>query len=183
MPIISIIIANYNYGRFLESAIQSVISQDGWDKCELIIVDGGSKDNSISVIRKYANYISWWVSESDNGQSDAFNKGFNRACVKFLVWLNADDIFTRGAIRTILNEINSHPDCEWFIGSTVYTDEKLRITDCFCAHSFSTLRVRFGDMSVGGPSSFFAKRLWGEAGKIDESLHYKMDTDLWYRFY
>ena len=109
-PLLSIVIANYNYGRFLEEAIQSVITQEGFDQCELIVVDGGSTDNSVEVIKKYSDKISWWCSEPDGGQSSAFNKGFRRASGRFLTWLNADDIFLPGALSAIMYEIRQHPE-------------------------------------------------------------------------
>ena len=96
-PLLSIVIANYNYGRFLEEAIQSVLSQSCNDY-ELIIVDGGSTDNSVEIIKKYEDKIAWWVSEKDKGQSDAFNKGFAHAKGKYLTWLNADDILFQSII-------------------------------------------------------------------------------------
>ena len=122
-PIISIVIANYNFGRFLADAIESVLAQDMGDDVELIICDGGSTDNSIEVIKKYEDKIAWWVSENDGGQSAAFNKGFAHAHGRFLTWLNADDILTRGALRAIANEIHKNPSCEWFVGSSVHSSE------------------------------------------------------------
>ena len=99
--LLSIVIANYNYGRYLEDAILSVVSQGVGDKVELIVCDGGSTDNSIEVIRKYADKISWWCSEKDGGQSAAFNKGFMHARGKYLSWLNADDVIPKGSLRKI----------------------------------------------------------------------------------
>lgn len=183
IPKLSIVIANYNYGRFLEEAIQSVITQDGFDECELIVVDGGSTDGSVEIIKKYVGKITWWCSEKDNGQSDAFNKGFAHARGEFLTWLNADDIFTRGALHAILNLMARHPHKEWFTGSSLYTDENLIVTKCFCAHRFSILRAKFDTIYVGGPSSFFTKRMLDAVGGIDEELHYCMDNDLWHKFY
>ena len=208
-PFLSIVIANYNFGRFLEKAIQSVITQDMREQVELIISDAASTDNSVDIIKKYAaglppntplqdwirqsadyqvpqssnQLITWWCSEKDGGQSAAFNKGFAHARGRFLTWLNADDVFTPGALKSIAKAIQRNPGCEWFIGSSVWTDAELRIHRCFCAHRFSVLRAKHGMLSVGGPSSFFTKRLLDEAGGFDEGLHYKMDTDLWNRFY
>lgn len=207
-PLFSIVIANYNYGRFLEDAILSVIAQDMGDRVELIICDAASTDNSVEIIMKYANglppntlyeewegrnnslltthntqLITWWCTEKDDGQSAAFNKGFAHARGRFLTWLNADDIFTCGALNAIAREIEEHPSSEWFIGSSLYANVGLRITRCFCAHRFSVLRARWGFLSAGGPSSFFTRRLLDAAGGVDESLHYLMDTDLWYKFY
>ena len=206
-PIFSVVIANYNYGRFLEDTIRSVIAQNMGDQVELIICDAASTDNSVDIIKKHAGglppniarsewndqnfklrasdpqLISWWCSEPDGGQSAAFNKGFAHARGRFLTWLNADDIFTHGALKAIAREIEKHPTCEWFIGSSLYADADLKVTHCFCAHRFSVLRAKWGFLSAGGPSSFFTKRLLDAVGGIDESLHYVMDTDLWYKFY
>lgn len=182
-PLFSIVIANYNFGRFLEDAIQSVITQRMGNQVELIICDAASTDNSVEIIKKYADNIAWWCSEKDGGQSAAFNKGFSHARGRFLTWLNADDIFTSGALKSIACVISKYPTCEWFVGSCVWTDAELNIKRCFCAHRFSWLRAKHGLLSVGGPSSFFTKRLLDEVGGFDESLHYMMDTDLWYKFY
>lgn len=181
-PLFSIVIANYNYGRFLEAAIQSVLSQSCQD-FELIVVDGGSTDNSVEVIKKYADRIAWWVSTRDGGQSDAFNKGFSHAQGKFLTWLNADDILMPGALNAIKDKIIKHPNSKWFVGSSLYVDKQLHITKWFCNHRFSIIRARYGFLTCGGPSSFFAKELLEKVGGIDEKLHFLMDIDLWYKFY
>lgn len=205
-PLFSIVIANYNFGRFLGEAIESVIQQGLGREVELIICDAASPDESVDVIRRYANGlppntdlsqwlkqqgkvgdgnypISWWCSEKDGGQSAAFNKGFSHAKGQLLTWLNADDVLTSGALKSIVKLYKRYPQCEWFIGSSLYADADLRITRCFCAHRFSKLRARWGFLSAGGPSSFFTKRLLDSVGGIDEELHYVMDTDLWHKFY
>lgn len=203
----SIVIANYNYGRFLEDAIKSVIAQGMGDQVELIICDAASTDNSVDVIRKYANglppnilrsewqgsnsqlatpnskLISWWCSEKDGGQSAAFNKGFAHARGKYLTWLNADDVFFPGALKSISKVIERYPDGEWFVGSTAWVDKNLRIKHVFTAHRFSVLRGHFACATACGPSSFFTKRLLDSAGGIDETMHYAMDIDLWHKFF
>lgn len=182
-PLLSIVIANYNYGRFLEDSILSVVSQEGFNRCELIVVDGGSSDNSVDIIRKYADRISWWISENDRGQSDAFNKGFAHARGRFFTWLNADDVFVKGSLMAFINAVKRYPECRWFAGSCAYIGADGRFVKGFQTHRFSVLRARFVTVSVGGPSSFFAADLFDQVGGFDVDLHYTMDTDLWYKFY
>ena len=181
-PLLSVVIANYNYGRFLEEAIRSVVEQDGFDQCELITVDGGSTDNSVEVIRKYADKIAWWCSEKDKGQSDAFNKGFARARGRFLTWLNADDVMLPGVVRRLEYAVEQYPDCEWFVGGCFWLDPQMRIVNCGRGRPFSEIRYREGVVSVWGPSSFFTKRLLDCVGGVDVRFHYMMDSDLWLRF-
>lgn len=181
-PLLSIVIANYNYGRFLEEAIRSVIEQDGFDQCELIVVDGGSTDNSVEVIKKYERKIAWWVSEPDKGQSDAFNKGFAQAKGRFLTWLNADDVLLPRRIKKLRYAAERHPECEWFVGGCFWLDPQMRIINCGRGRPFSEIRYQEGNVSVWGPSSFFTKRLLDVVNGVDVRFHYTMDMDLWLRF-
>jgi len=208
-PLLSIVIANYNYGRFIEEAIQSVVSQGMGDKVELIICDAASTDNSVDTIKKYANglpsntsyydwaksipsltlndqqlktKITWWCSEPDGGQSAAFNKGFLHAKGRFLTWLNADDVLLPGALRRLEGASIRHPDCEWFVGGCFWLDPQMRIIKCGRGRPFSEIRYREGNVNVWGPSSFFTKRMLDAVGGVDERFHYSMDTDLWLRF-
>lgn len=207
-PLISIAIANYNYGRFLEDAIQSVIAQDVGDQVELIICDAASTDNSVDIIKKYANglppntsygewvsqtnsqlitrnsqLITWWCSEKDKGQSDAFNKGFTHANGIYGCWLNADDILMPGALKFVISYLESHPKCEWLGGSSVFVDKDLKVKWCSrCIHVWRNGFRIFPMYSVNGPSSFFLLENLERVGGFDVSLRYTMDTDLWRRF-
>ena len=208
-PLLSIVIANYNYGRFLEEAIQSVVNQDMGDQVELIICDAASTDDSVEIIKKYAydlppntsyyewtkknpssgtnsqhatTKITWWCSEPDGGQSAAFNKGFSHARGRFLTWLNADDVLLPGALKAFSSAVKRYPDTEWFVGGSIWLDPKMSVYSCHPARSFSALRLKCGVVSTWGPSSFFSKKLLDFVGGIDERFHYKMDSDLWLRF-
>ena len=183
-PLLSIVLANYNYGRFLEDAILSVVSQNVGDQVELIVCDAASTDNSVEVIKKYAGKIAWWCSEKDKGQSDAFNKGFAHARGKFGLWLNADDILMPGAIKAILEYLNSHPKCEWLAGSTVYGDAELKVWRCSRCVKVWPFLGRFAPASpVNGPSSVFLIDNLKAVGGFDVDAHYVMDVDLWRRFW
>ena len=200
-PLLSIVIANYNYGRFLEAAIRSVVEQEGFDQCELIVVDGGSTDNSVEVIKKYANglppntplttnhqqlttKISWWCSENDKGQSDAFNKGFSHARGKYLTWVNADDIMPAGCLKKIVSEFERHPDCEWFTGNFYrFTEEGEVIEVAWGPHSLPKwLQTNGQPLAIYGPATFFTKELFDRVGGMKLYQNFMMDTDLWMRF-
>ena len=183
-PLLSIVIANYNYGRFLEEAIQSVISQGEDAKLELIICDAASTDNSVEIIKKYSDRIAWWCSEKDGGQSAAFNKGFSHSHGRFLTWLNADDILLPGTVRALQHAVASHPGCEWFTGNYLQfrQDNKKIIFAPWGPHIMPGFVQTFNaPLVVFGPTSFWSRRAYESVGSIDESLHYSMDTDYWLR--
>ena len=206
-PLLSIVIANYNYGRFLEGAIKSVLAQGVVDKIELIICDAASTDNSVELIKKYANglppntsykdwcvcsplktqnsqLVTWWCSEKDGGQSAAFNKGFLHANGEWLTWLNADDLLLPGTIAAFSGFVLRHPHAEWVAGN------KLSFNSCtrkilqvnwgpHCQPPF--LRRNKSFYAVFGPTTFWRKSLYKRVGPIDESMHYAMDTEYWAR--
>ena len=183
--LLSIVIANYNYGRFLEEAILSVISQNVGDKVELIICDAASTDNSLDVIKKYSDKLSWWCSEKDNGQSDAFNKGFSHARGKYLTWLNADDMYVPGCLKSVLRSMELHPECQWFTGNYFrFLDSDKTIYEINWGPNYypSLLQCTCSPIVSYGPSSFFSKKIYEQVGRIDETMHMIMDTDLWLRF-
>lgn len=183
-PLLSVVIANYNYGRFLGDAIRSVISQNMGDQVELIICDAASTDNSVEVIKKYEDKVSWWCSEKDKGQSDAFNKGFSHATGKYGCWLNADDIVMPGALKKITGYLNAHPECEWLAGSTVFVDANLEVWKCSRCVKVWRFLGRFAPAApVNGPSSVFLLSNLRELGGFDINAHYVMDVDLWRRFW
>ena len=206
-PLLSIVIANYNYGRFLEEAIQSVVAQDMGDNVELIICDAKSTDNSVEIIKKYANglppntlrsewenfnsqlptpnskLIAWWCSEKDGGQSAAFNKGFSHARGRFLTWLNADDVFMPGTLKAFERAVVAHPECKWFVGGVMWLTKDMRIIKMGRGRPFSHIRAKAGSIGVWGPSSMFSRELFEAVGGVDERFHYAMDNDLWHRFH
>ncbi len=176
-PFFSIVIANFNHGQFLETAIESLLSQSCSD-FELIVVDAGSTDNSVEIIKKYEARLTWWCSEKDKGQSDAFNKGFAHASGRFGCWLNADDFMFPSALEAVKRYAERHPDVAWIGGNTLFFNVDSKIEWCSKGCTFPGI---FGKTSVGGPSSFFLIEDLKRLGGFDLNLHYRMDTDLWFK--
>lgn len=115
-PKISIITPSFNQGKFLEGTILSVLNQN-YPNLEYIIMDGGSTDNSIEIIKKYVDKLTYWQSKPDDGQSAAINEGFRHATGEIFCWLNSDDQYTEGALKIVGEYFTNHPECQWLCGS------------------------------------------------------------------
>ena len=120
-PRISIVTPSYNQGQFIEETIRSVLQQ-GYPNLEYIIIDGGSTDNSVEIIKKYEEYLTYWVSEPDDGQYDAINKGFSRATGEIMAWLNSDDMYVPWTFKTVAEIFDKFEFVNWITGiPTAYT--------------------------------------------------------------
>ena len=180
-PRITIVTPSFNQGKFLEETIKSVLNQN-YPNLEYFIVDGGSTDNSINIIKKCAEKIDWWVSEPDQGQSDAINKGFQKAKGDWLCWVNSDDILLPDALEKVAKASNANSDVDVITGNVIYIDENDFIVRCV---RVPRMRWFFYRRSVGyftAPAVFFKKELYEKVGGLDIKLHYSMDIDLWHKF-
>ena len=179
LPKISIVTPSFNQGQFLEESICSVINQE-YSNLEYIIIDGGSSDNSVEIIRKYENHLHYWVSEKDTGFSEAINKGFKKATGDIFSWLNSDDILLPGALNTISRFFQQFPRVGIVYGDRLIIDEQSNVLakrqDCF----FSPIFFRF-EKSIPQESTFWRKDLFYQVGGLDEELNYAIDFDLWCR--
>ena len=181
-PLFSIVIVNFNHGKYLRETIESILCQDCQD-FELIIIDGGSKDNSVDIIKSFENNLAYWISEPDRGQSDAFNKGFAQANGEFLFWVNADDFLLPHSLSTAKKVILKNPNSKWFSANTIYFDQEAKIIKCAYGHNWNSYFFKKTPIYVYGPTSIFHKSIWEKVGGFDLDLNYSMDTDLWYKFY
>jgi glycosyltransferase involved in cell wall biosynthesis len=178
--LVSIVTPSYNQVEFLRATIDSVLEQD-YGNLEYIIVDGGSKDGSKTLIKEYAHRLAWWVSEKDQGQTDAINKGFARASGHILAWLNSDDTYQAGAITAAVKYLREHPDVGMVYSDANYIDEKGRVIGKFPAAQTDIHRLRQGFVHIPQQTAFFRAELWREVGPLDPSFYFAMDYDLWVR--
>ncbi len=179
-PLVSIVTPSYNQARFLEAAVRSVLEQD-YPYIECIVVDGGSNDGSLEIIKKYADRLAHWVSEPDRGQTDAINKGFARATGDILAWLNSDDTYEPGAIRAAVDAFARCPDAGLIYGGANYIDESGRIIGRFAAEQTSYRQLRDGYSHIPQQAACFRADLWKQVGPLDPSFYFAMDYDLWVR--
>jgi glycosyltransferase involved in cell wall biosynthesis len=180
LPLVSIVTPSFNQAPFLETTIQSVLGQD-YPNLEYILVDGGSSDGSVEIIKKYADRLAWWVSEPDQGQTDAINKGFARARGQVLAWLNSDDTYVPGAVSAAVAFLQTHPEVGLVYGDANFIDEQGRVIGRFPAAQTDYHRLRQGYVHIPQQAAFFRADLWREVGPLDPSFYFAMDYDLWVR--
>ena len=193
VPTVSIITPSYNQGEFIEEAIVSVLSQEGDFFLDFIIMDGGSTDNSVEIIRKYDGMLrqdKWpvscrginyrWTSGPDRGQADAVNKGFAMAQGQLLGWLNSDDTYLPLAVSRVLSHFNKNPDSIMLYGKAYYTDKKNVVTSSYPTEPFSLKRLQ-ETCFICQPAAFIRAEVLETVSGLDERLQASMDYDLWIR--
>ncbi len=196
---ISIITTNYNTEKYLERTINSVLNQKGDFELEYIITDGASTDKSIDIIKKYDKEVKeakWgkhiaynYISEKDKGQSDGINKGLKMATGDIVAFLNADDLYTEGALEQIIEYFKDNPDCMWLTGYHRVIDEDGKEIRKFITDGKNkklknySLQKLLVDNYIPQPSTFWRREVMNEIGYIDENLHFCMDLDFWIRIY
>jgi glycosyltransferase involved in cell wall biosynthesis len=181
LPLVSIVTPSYNQGAYVRETIESVLSQD-YPNIEYWLIDGGSTDETISVVREYeADPRFHWVSERDRGQADAVNKGWSRCRGDILGWINSDDTYLPGAIRAQAQALREHPHIGVVYGDVVYTDPQGKHGALYRTRDFN--RRRFLHVSaLGQPSVFVRRSLVERHGPLDTSLHFALDFELFVRY-
>jgi glycosyltransferase involved in cell wall biosynthesis len=181
-PKISIVTPSFNQGEFIEETIRSILLQ-GYPDLEFFIIDGGSKDVSVEIIKKYEKWLTYWVSEPDNGQTQAINKGFQKATGSITAWLNSDDLYEIESFKKVGTLFVSRNDVDIIYGDGIIINEK----GAFQSIGKSRLIDDPNDLGnffpnrVFQPSLFFKKKILDDVGFLDENLDYAMDVDFWLR--
>lgn len=192
-PKISIVTPSFNQGRFIEATITSVISQEGDFLLEYIIMDAGSTDDSVETIRKYDGLLREkkypvrckgiefsWVSEKDDGQADAINKGFARCTGEVLNWINSDDRLKPGALSSLVQSMRTQPDAGAWAGSCELVDERGKVLKL--VRPFGLTKDQLASWGITGfffqPSLFMSRTAWEKSGPLDTNLYIAFDLDL-----
>lgn len=182
-PRITVITPSLNQGRYLGECIASIVAQ-GYPNLEYFVIDGGSKDESLSVIEQNAGHIDYWVSEPDKGQSDAINKGLRRSSGELVCWLNADDYFLPSAIETMANAYRENLFAPFYFGDGVRVDDTGQVLGNFFPagqHVFDRKALLMGLNYVLQPAAFINRAALEAVGYLDAQLQFGMDSDLWMR--
>jgi len=177
-PRISIVTPSYNHGRFIEETIRSVLLQ-GYPDLEYIIIDGGSVDDSVEIIRKYEPWLAYWVSEPDQGPAEAINKGLRWATGEIMAWLNSDDTYLAGALKHVGIIFRQRPELEWMFGSAMFVDVEGKPIGLYRGVDRPFIRKLqyWRGWDVPQPALFFRKDVFDEFGGLDESFHYAFDYE------
>lgn len=175
---ISVVTPSYNQVAYLEETIRSVLLQS-YPNLEYLIIDGGSDDGSIEIIKKYGDYLTYWVSEKDRGQADAINKGFRRSTGDFVGWQNSDDYYHWNAFWTVAQAAKQNPNCDIFYGPTDYVDERGKFIRTFeTPHDMGQMLPY---ANVCNQSMFLKRRIFDEGNFIDETFRHALDYEYFVR--
>jgi glycosyltransferase involved in cell wall biosynthesis len=181
-PLVTIVTPSFNQGEFIEETIRSILLQ-GYPNLEYIIIDGGSTDNSVEIIKKYEPWLKYWVSEPDSGQSHAINKGFSMASGEVFGWLNSDDIFLPGALEKLMLLRMESPGSIAWVGACQEIDHGGKILKTILPRLGTKKQLSdwFYSAWFAQPSCLFDGVFFQKVGGVREYLRYVLDVDLWIR--
>lgn len=183
-PRISIVTPNYNQAPYIEETIQSVLNQN-YPNLEYIVIDGGSTDGSVEIIKKYEDYLTYWVSEKDGGMYHAIQKGFALSTGEIMAWINSDDMYHRNAFYTVSEIFSTYSQIEWLTGCNTNFDETGRTFNARSAYPQNRFNMFLNPSKhIQQESTFWRRTLWERAGgTLDLTQRYAGDFELWARFF
>ena len=179
MKLVSIITPSFNQALFLEQTLRSVLDQD-YPSVEYIVIDGASTDGSVDIIKRYSDRLAWWVSEKDQGQGQAINKGIARAKGEILGWINSDDYYLPQAISSAVKIFEDDPDVAMAYGDMLAVDQNGATTNVLRYKQYS-LEDLLCFQIIGQPAVFFRREVYEKVGGLDTNLHFMLDHHLWIR--
>lgn len=180
LPKITVITPSFNQAQYLERTITSILNQ-GYPNLEYIVIDGGSTDGSVEIIKRYESKINYWISEKDHGQSEAINKGLRIATGDWVCWQNSDDIFYPFSFKKISEVIELKPDLDLIIGDINLIDERDHIIRSMCYVRPSYKGLLAEGMVLTNQAAFWKRSLHNDIGFMNENLHYGFDYDWFLR--
>lgn len=179
-PKISVVTPSFNQAKFIEQTILSVVNQ-GYPNLEYIIIDGGSSDDSVEIIKKYEDRVAYWVSEKDDGFAHAINKGFARATGDIFCWVNSDDLLFPGSLEIIGKFFSQYHRVDMVFGDRHVIDADSKLIIKLRYYFYTGLLFRFGK-SIPQECAFWRKELFRKVGGLDEGFNYAIDLELWCKF-
>jgi GT2 family glycosyltransferase len=179
MTLVSVVTPSFNQASYLEQTLCSVLDQD-YPNLEYIVMDGGSTDGSLEIIKRYASRLAYWSSEKDAGQADAVNKGMARAKGEIVAWLNSDDYYLPGAVKAAVETFEHNPDAALIYADMLAVDERGQAFNTFHYRRLS-LQDLLSFQIIGQPAVFMRRSAFEKAGGLDTSYHYLLDHHLWIR--
>jgi len=178
-PRLTIVTPSLNQAAFVERTLRSVLDQ-GYENLEYLVVDGGSTDGSVDVIRRYEDRLAWWVSEPDRGQTDAINKALRRATGDIVAYINSDDYYLPGAFATAVALLEANPDALWAAGASRFVDADGNVQHVW-RPTLPVSRARYwlagARWSAPQPSTFWRRECFERYGLFREDMHYVFDTE------
>ena len=178
-PLVSIITPSYNQAKFLEQTIRSVLAQD-YQPIEFIIIDGASTDGSLEIIRRFEDRLIFWISEPDQGQADAINKGFNQARGDIVAWLNSDDLYLPGAVSQAVDALQTEPELGMVFGDALTIDTQGRPLNLLAFGDWGLVEL-MSFRIICQPAVFMRRAVLDQTGSLDPNYHFLLDHHLWIR--
>ena len=177
---ISIALPSFNQGRFLEDALTSIFQQDL--PVEVFVMDGGSTDNSVEIIKKWGHKLAAWRSHPDEGQAAAINEGISRGTAPYVCWLNSDDFFFTNGLKRLLHCLKDHPERHFSYGKCWTVSEPGKKLSPYLTRPFSP-RLFANFCFIAQPATLITRHAWEKVKGLNEEMQMAFDYDLWWRLY